>query len=99
MSNYHQPPPPDKDPHLWQIAQRRASFKSHLATYVVVITGLWIIWYFSGGRTYGNGFPWPVWPMAGWGIGIVFHYLGAYVNTGFGSVENEYDKLTKNQKQ
>ena len=40
MSHYN-PPPPDRDPHLWEIAQRRAGFKSHLATYIVVNIFLW----------------------------------------------------------
>lgn len=97
MSHYHQTPP-DKDPRLWQLAQRRASFKSHLLTYLIVNAGLWLIWYFTGGRTYGNSIPWPAWASFGWGIGLVSHYFSAYTNNGFASVENEYDKLTKNQK-
>lgn len=88
--------PQDKDPHLWRIAQARASFKSHLTTYVLVIAGLWAIYFFTGGRTYNNGLPWPVWPTFGWGIGLAFHYFGAYVNTrGRSSVEEEYEKLVK----
>jgi hypothetical protein len=89
----HYQTPPEKDPRLWELAQRRASFKSHLVTYIVVITGLWAIWFFTGERTYGRGLPWPVWPMFGWGIGMVFHFIGAYVNTGFSSVEKEYEQL------
>ena len=98
MSQYYQTPP-DKDPKLWQLAQRRASFKSHLATYLLVNLFLWGIWLFSGKDDYHTGLPWPVWPTFGWGIGLLFHFMGAYVNTGFGSVEKEYDKLTQNQKQ
>lgn len=88
--------PQGKDPRLWRIAQNRASFKSHLTTYLLVNAGLWAIWYFSGGRTYGTGLPWPVWPLFGWGIGLVSHYVSAYHSGGISSVEKEYDKLTKN---
>ena len=70
MSNYQQPPPPDKDPQMWHLAQKRASFKSHFITYIVMIIFFWCIWYFTGGRTHGDGLPWPVWPMLGWGIGM-----------------------------
>jgi hypothetical protein len=96
MSSDFQQPPADRDPHLWQIAHRRASFKSHLVTYLLVNAMLWMIWYFSGSRSFNSDFPWPVWSTAGWGIGLVFHYLGAYVNTG-NTIESEYQKL-KNQK-
>jgi hypothetical protein len=96
--SYSYQAPPGKDPQLWQLAQRRASFKSHFATYLVIIGLLWGIWFFTGGRTYGSGIPWPAWATLGWGIGIAFHFIGAYVNTRFGSADNEYEKLTKNQK-
>lgn len=97
MSHYHQAPP-DKDPKLWEIAQRRASFKTHLATYVVINLFLWGIWYFTDQRPSHNGLPWPVWPTFGWGIGLFFHFLGAYVYPQANSVEKEYEKLTRDRK-
>lgn len=97
MSNYHQAPPPDKDPQLWQIAQRRASFKYHLGTYLVMNSFFWIVWYFSGRNLYNSGWPWPVWPMIGWGIGLFFHWMGAYVFPKENSVEREYEKLRQQQ--
>lgn len=89
----YQPIPEGKDPQLWQLANKRASFKSHLATYVVVNAFLWLLWYFTGGKNYDGGIPWPLWCTAGWGIGLVMHFVGAYVSTGYSSVEKEYDKL------
>jgi len=69
-----------KDPELWKIAQKRASFKSHLTVYIIMNIFFWLLWYFSDNTNAGNDrVPWPVWPMLGWGIGVVFHYLGAYV--------------------
>ena len=94
----YQPVPEGKDPQLWHLANKRAAFKRHLATYIVVNIFLWLIWWFTDdGRNYGNdGIPWPAWASAGWGIGLFFHYIGAYVSTGRNTVEKEYEKL-KNQ--
>jgi hypothetical protein len=95
----YQPTPEGKDPQLWYIANKRAGFKRHLAIYIVINLFFWILWYFSNDEDSGSntrGLPWPVWPMIGWGIGIVFHYIGAYVSTGSNAVEREYEKL-KNQ--
>ena len=89
--------PQDRDPQLWEIARKRTSFKSHLITYVTVNAFLWAFWYFSGRHETEYGFPWPIWPTFGWGIGIVMHYFGAYVHPKSGSVEREYEKL-KQQK-
>lgn len=86
-----------KNVELWQLAQRRASFKGHLTTYVIMSVFFWAIWAFSGGRTYGNGLPWPVWPMLGWGIGVAFHYIGAYVAPKSNTTQKEYEKLLQQQ--
>lgn len=85
-----------KDPELWEIAQKRASFKSHLTVYIIMNIFFWLIWYFTGQRYSGSGFPWPVWPAFGWGIGLFFHFLGAYMYPKNFSAEREYQKL-KNQ--
>jgi hypothetical protein len=90
--------PPQKDPRLWELARKRAGFKSHLGTYLVIITFLWVIWYFTTDQTDRDGLPWPAWPTIGWGIGILFHYLSAYAYRGTGSVEREYEKLEREQK-
>lgn len=94
MSNY-QPAPEGKDPVLWEIAQRRASFKSHLITYLVVNAFLWGLWYFGSDGYSANGLPWPAWASLGWGIGLAFHFAGAYVFPKANSVESEYEKLSK----
>ena len=86
-----------KDPELWELAKKRASFKSHLAVYIVMNIFFWLLWYFSGQKDGNDRFPWPVWPMLGWGIGVVFHYLGAYVYPKNNSVESEYQKLINKQ--
>src|SRR5690242_9206778 len=94
--SYHQPTSEDKDPRLWQIAQRRASFKSHLLVYITVNLFFWIIWYIKGNNSYEGGLPWPIWPMLGWTIGVIFHYVHAYVDRD-DLITREYEKLKQNQ--
>jgi hypothetical protein len=94
---YYGPAPEGKDPQLWQLAQRRASFKRHAATYVIVNVFLWAIWYLSGAHNHGGGIPWPAWSSLGWGIGLASHYAGAYLTTGPASVDKEYERLKQTQ--
>lgn len=95
----NQQTPETKDPHLWDLAKRRASFKSHLTIYLIMSAFFWLLWYFTGGTRHGEMLPWPIWPMAGWGIGVAFHYVSAYVSTKDNAVEREYEKLKKQQNQ
>ena len=91
----------EKDAQLWEIAKKRASFKYHVASYIVFNAFFWVIWAFTGKHGYHDkdyGFPWPVWPMMGWGIGLLFQFLGAYVFHGQNSAEKEYEKLVQNKK-
>ncbi|MGZ3882462.1 MAG: hypothetical protein ACXVBF_14025 [Flavisolibacter sp.] len=39
-----------------------------------------------------------MWPAVGWGIGLAFHYVRAYVSTGHDTIEREYDKLKSQHK-
>jgi Domain of unknown function (DUF1707)/2TM domain len=41
-------------------------------TYLAVIALLWVIWLVTGA-----GYPWPVWPMLGWGVGVAGHHARA----------------------
>ncbi len=85
-----------RDELLWQIAKRRAGFKWNLAAYFIVNTFLIGVWYFSSGDI--NHF-WPIWPILGWGLGVAFNYFGAYHSNNIFSVEDEYEKLRKQQSQ
>ncbi len=106
MSRCHQPAPEGKDPELWEIAQKRASFKTHLVSYVIVNAFLWALWYFRGNHAgdfdlndwSGHRFPWPIWTTLGWGIGLAFHFAAAYIFPKANSVEREYEKLKNQQK-
>ncbi|HEX2912818.1 MAG TPA: 2TM domain-containing protein [Chloroflexia bacterium] len=90
MYNYSQG---DSDPQYqeaYKQAERRVraklGFYWHLASYVIV-NGLLIIVYLITGPVPGfYSYPWFVWPMFGWGIGLLFHYLGVFV---FSNVNSE----------
>jgi hypothetical protein len=83
-----------RDPQLMELARRRASFKYHSFSYLMVNTFLWVLWFISSSRNAdSSGFPWPLYPMLGWGIGLFFHYVGAYVFPKQSLVEREYEKL------
>ena len=78
------------DTQLRQLARKRVEFRTHLLVYIVINASLWAAWYFTGSK-----YPWPVWPMAGWGVGLVFHYLFDYRPFRILSEEKEFEKLKK----
>jgi len=83
---------------LWELAKKRAGFKKHLVSYVIVNAFLWAIWFVTGTEyDYDAYFPWPLWVTLWWGVGLAFSYANAYVyNTG-NMIEKEYEKLKKQQ--
>lgn len=91
--------PGDRDPNLWKIAKKRASFKKNLITYLIVNAFMWAIWYFTYGRNHNDNWPWPIWASLGWGIGLLFHFFGAYVYPDANSTEREYERLKKKNQQ
>jgi len=64
-----------------KIAARKLDFLRHFTIYAVVMAVLAII-----NNTTWRGYQWWLWPALGWGIGVVAHFLSAYVNQG-GSLE------------
>jgi hypothetical protein len=56
-----------------QILKRRA-FYVHLAVFVAVQAVIFGIWLMVGG-----GFPWFLFPLMGWGIGLVAHGATAFL--------------------
>ena len=60
----------------WAIRRIRAKrvFWIHLAVYLAVNALLIVIWAMTSGAYF-----WPVWPMLGWGIGVVAHAVSVYV--------------------
>jgi hypothetical protein len=88
----------NRDEQLWRIAKKRADFKKHLATYIIINGFLWLLWFFTSGNieiadTDYNNVPWPVWSTLGWGIGLAFSYYNAYHDNREGDIMREYQKL------
>src|SRR5512132_735219 len=50
--------------------EARRSFTIHAIVYALVMTGLIIL-----NLTVATEFPWAVFPLVGWGIGLTMHYL------------------------
>ena len=46
----------------------KRDFRNHVAAYVLVNGLLVAIWALSGG-----GYFWPIWSVAGWGLGLAFN--------------------------
>ena len=88
-----------RDEQLWRLAKKRADFKRSLIFYIIINLFLWTIWWFTTGRERGfRGFPWPLWVMLGWGIGIAMQYFDAYGGNKEDMTEREYKKLRDRQK-
>jgi hypothetical protein len=88
----------EKDKQLWKLAQKRAAFRQHLYSYIVINLLLWAIWWFTVGRTSGlDGYPWPIWVMLFWGVGIAMEYFKVYHGDKQTMAEEEYEKLKRKQ--
>jgi 2TM domain len=61
----------------YTLAESRRGFKIHAAIYAVVITGLIALSVLLIAFTDAN-FPWAVFPVVGWGIGLTMHYIYGY---------------------
>lgn len=57
-----------------KIAERKVGFIRHAISYLVVMVGLALI----NNLTY-SGYQWWLWAALGWGIGVVSHFLSAYL--------------------
>ncbi|HEU4568852.1 MAG TPA: 2TM domain-containing protein [Marmoricola sp.] len=54
--------------------KKRRDFKAHLLVYFMVNAFIVVIWAVTG-----SGFFWPVFPIVGWGIGVVMNAWDVYV--------------------
>ena len=98
--------PEQKDEKLWKLAKKRAAFKKHIFSYLIVNAFLWIIWLFSnpfwsedygnwqfGMHHYGFHIPWPLYVSFFWGIGLAFDYFHSYIGYKETLEEKEYKRL------
>ena len=52
----------------------KKGFYIHFVVYVFMSIAFYFIWYYTG-----PGYRWYIWPILGWGIGVLFHFLGVFV--------------------
>ena len=77
-------------------AEEKVGFYTHLGVYVAVNIFLIAIWYVSTGP---GSFPWFVFPLFGWGIGIVGHGVSTFYGESYidEKAEEEYKKLKEQE--
>jgi hypothetical protein len=88
----------EQDMELRRMAERRADakigFRRHLMAYAIVNAGLLAINVVTSRDYY-----WFIWPMMGWGIGIVAHWASVYLDDDGTmrerAIEAEIEKLRK----
>ncbi|NWJ47537.1 MAG: 2TM domain-containing protein [Chloroflexi bacterium] len=57
----------------------KVGFYWHLASYLVVnglLIGIYLLTALAASGLY---YPWFIWPLAGWGIGLVFNFLAVFI--------------------
>lgn len=91
--------PDSSEDEIKKIAEKRVRERIHLLQHIgayIIINGfLVLVWALSGA-----GYPWFLWVMAGWGIGLAFNIVG-YLTGGKGSaardrmVQKEMEKIKK----
>jgi len=74
--------------------EAKLGFYIHLGVYSGVNFMLFVIWWLTG------GYPWFVFPLLGWGIGLLAHFLRAFgqINVTDRLSEKEYQKLKEAQR-
>lgn len=57
-------------------AQRnvKLGFRIHFIVFLLINPAIWLVWYLTD-----TTYPWPLWSTPAWTIGVLFHYLGAFV--------------------
>jgi len=73
-------------------AENKVDFYTHFAIYIAVNIFLIAIWAATSGM---DSFPWFVFPLFGWGIGIAAHFIEAFRGRAYTErlAEKEYQKL------
>ena len=86
---------------IYKQAEKRVEAKSgffkHFAIYIVVNIMLVLIWAFAT----GGGFPWFIFPLVGWGIAVLIHFLAVFVFEGKSdreAIEKEAERIRREQR-
>ena len=71
--------------------KKRRDFSAHLLVYVLVNAFVVAIWALAN----PDGFFWPIFPMAGWGIGVVMNAWDVFLNDEFDEeqIRREMERL------
>jgi hypothetical protein len=82
----------------YRMAERRVKAKVgfywHLASYLVVnamLIGIYLLSALAAGELY---YPWFVWVMGPWGVGLIFNYLAVFV---FNEGGNQTQQMIENE--
>jgi F0F1-type ATP synthase assembly protein I len=77
-------------------AEEKAGFYMHLGVYVGVNLFLIAIWWATGGP---GTFPWFIFILFGWGIGLVAHFFGVFRGKAYVEqmAEKEYQRLKQDE--
>jgi len=73
--------------------KKRRDFRGHLLIYALVNSFLVVIW----AMTNPDGFFWPIFPLVGWGIGVVMNAWDVYLTEDFSeeAIEREIEHLAR----
>jgi hypothetical protein len=75
----------------YSLAEARRGFRIHAAVYALVNTGLItlnaLLWAFAD-----VNFPWAIFPLVCWGIGLAFHYYYGYRHPDI-TIRNRQEKI------
>ncbi len=90
------------DEELYKLAKERVEEKKgffyNLVAYCVVNAALYLLWRFAA----GGGYPWFLWVLGGWGIGLIFHFVNVFVLQGGWEqreIRKEMDRLRDKQEE
>ena len=80
-----------------KIAVRKVAFVRHAITYLVVMVGLVLV-----NNLTWSGYQWWLWVAFGWGIGVVSHFLSAFLYQSGSMVDRvakrELEKMNESDK-
>lgn len=79
-----------------KIAKEKSDFYIHFVIYIAVNLFLFAQWWASAPEV----FPWPIFVLSGWGIGVAAHGITAFGGEGYieQQAEKEYQKLKNREK-